>query len=121
MIRMCTTHWDKLRAALTARGMDRFIAQTPEALAAKSQPGLSDAEAFEALLGAHNAILMNTTPIMGLAGLTGEAEVCPICFLKAQPCNCGDPKCSERFEGWIENAANDAVTRAKELGLIGAS
>lgn len=115
-MRMCKTHWEKLRSALETRGLGAFIAKTDEELKAKFDKEPPD---FEALLGAHNAILSNALNAAGMELMQKEpdgSERCPLCFLKT--CPCGDPACAARYESWIDHAADDALVEAKRLGLV---
>ncbi len=116
---MCQPHWDKLRDAIKLRGLDDMIAKDGMQAAQQLAEGRPDP-----LLAAHNAIVGNAAAAAGLAIMSPNddgSERCPICYLKeasfaAPSCDCGDPACTsesraDRFERWIEHAANDQSKR----------
>ena len=123
-MKMCQSHWDKLRAAIADRGLDKFV----------SADGLAAINALVAgrpdpLLAAHNAIVGNAASKVGIAVMQQNedgSDRCPICYLKqlslaAPRCECGDPACTpesraEGFEQWIDFAANDQATRINGEG-----
>ena len=99
-MRMCQAHWDKLKAEIGARGLDRFIAKDGAEAAERLASG-----GFDPLMNAHNAILSNCLNSRGLAAMTPNedgSEKCQLCFCastctKCQPC--------QHFEQWIVFAA----------------
>lgn len=121
-MKFCTEHWERLRRAIDDRGLTRFVSQSDADLIRKHSTGASPATRYDPLLEAHNAIVANTFAVAGLELFETRAdgsEWCPICFLLT--CQCGRPECPTEFEGWIENAANDALEAAHTLKLIGSS
>lgn len=125
-MRMCQTHWDKLRGALRLRGLYDLVAKDGAQAARDLADGRPDP-----LMSAHNAIVGNALGLVGLAAMAPNddgTERCPLCYLKqlslASPkCECGDLACApesraERFEGWIDRAADDELQRvgAKRAG-----
>jgi hypothetical protein len=122
-MRFCQEHWTKLKALLDDRGLTRFIADGGKEAVRRLVSGLEaadDAKSFEPLMGAHNAIVANAMDAVWLEVMApndDSSDRCPVCFLKTI-CKCGDPTCPERYEGWLTHAADDALARAKELGLV---
>jgi hypothetical protein len=116
---MCQSHWDKLRDALKVRGLYGMVAQDGAQAARDLADGRPDP-----LMAAHNAIVGNALDTAGLAVMTPNddgSERCPLCYLKALSlaapgCECSDPTCTpesraERFERWIDCAADDQLAR----------
>lgn len=119
-MKFCIEHWSKLRAALTSRGLDRFIAKDGEEAARRLGRAKSEADSFEPLMGAHNAIVANALDSLGLGLLMADEngnDRCPICSMQSQ-CKCGKPDCREAYERWIEHAANDQLENGKRLGFV---
>ena len=113
-MKMCQHHWDMLRKAINERGLSSFVSKSGEVAVESLKENK-----FEPLLGAHNAITMNTLSTVGLSIMAPNedgTETCPICFLMSCPCD--DPECSKKYEGWINRAADDQVDIARELGLL---
>lgn len=126
-MKFCMDHWNALKAAVEARGLGHLIARSGDAVAGRVSTEATQGpskETFEPLLGAHNAILSNALRIAGLAVMMPNedgSERCPLCFLITN-CGCpekGTPQCA--FAKWIDHAADDMVTAAKELGAIPAA
>lgn len=122
-MKFCGPHWERLKRALADRGLAPFIATTSADLGRRLQAdlegGAAPAVTFEPLMGAHNAILENTLRVAGLEPMAPKAdggEWCPVCYLMT--CQCGDPECPKRFEGWIERAADDMLAEARRLNLV---
>lgn len=122
-MKFCQPHWDKLKTALVERGLEPLMVKTSEAMHRRMQVELRGdahpADMFEPLMGAHNAILANALSAGGLALMAPKddgSDWCPICFLKT--CECGDPACPERFESWVEKAADEQLAQAHALKLI---
>lgn len=123
-MKFCADHWSQLRAAVDARGLTPFVAHGGEEAARRLVEGGEGRSSFDPLMGAHNAILSNALRTAGLdlmqAG-ADSADLCPLCYLLAE-CRCehrGTPQCP--FATWVDRAADDALARAKQLGLVGAS
>lgn len=124
-MKFCEAHWDRLREAIKARGLDGLVAKDGYEAAAKTKAELEGGpskSSFDPLLGAHNAILSNTLRVAGLVILGADEKgehYCPICYL-TQNCSCGlGAEC--HFFGWIERAADDARENAISLGLVGST
>lgn len=133
-MKFCQPHWDKLRAAIDDRGLSGLVAkdgaqaiqQMADQLArVKAGDESLSASNFDPLMSAHWAIVNNALRICGLAIMApnedGSAR-CPLCFMIA---GCSHQDCPSPdacgWNEWINRAADDAKTRAVELGLVGQS
>ena len=79
-MRICQSHWEKLRAAIDARGMTPLVARTGrEAMerAVEELDGSATDATFDPLMAANNAISARALEHVGLFLLTGD--YCPIC------------------------------------------
>jgi hypothetical protein len=114
-MRMCDAHWQQLKTAIEDRGLGKFIAKNGEAAVAKlTSETMNEQEAFEPLIGAHNAILMNALEAVGFQLFASDG--CPLCTVISS-CTCGQgEQCP--FRSWINLAADDALAVAKQLGLM---
>lgn len=122
-MKFCQDHWDRLRAAITARGLDELVAadgaQAARRLAAELDAGPSLTN-FDPLMGAHNAILNNALTNMppGAAITMLQApddapdKGCPLCVLNANVPGQPEPN---SFDRWIERAADDMRAEADRL------
>jgi hypothetical protein len=121
-MKFCQPHWDKLKAAIEARGLMSRVASSGEQAAAQLAAGKPDP-----LMAAHNAIVGNALGKVGLELMMPNedgTERCPICFLvklslESPRCECGDPTCTpqaraESSERWIDHAADDQITPPEE-------
>src|ERR1044071_1245799 len=98
-VRMCQSHWDKLREALKVRGLDGMVANDGAPPARDLAEGRPDP-----LMSAHNAIVANAMTRAWLAimsNIDDGSERCPICFLMAAAagCQCGAPACTPEARG----------------------
>lgn len=126
-MKFCQDHWDRLRAAITDRGLDDLIAKggvrAARNLKSEIEAGPSMAN-FDPLMGAHNAILNNALdnmpPGAAMAMLTSPDDApeqsCPLCVLNA---NVPDQSMPDSFDVWIEHAADDMKKLADELRSAG--
>lgn len=116
-MQFCQPHWEALRAAIRARGLDHFVAPGGAAMVDRVTSG-----DFEPLLGAHNAIVQNAVSFAGLEVMDANddgSERCPLCFLVARcGCTAKQPGPCD-FERWVDRAADDQLAAAKERGLLG--
>ncbi len=122
-MKFCQDHWDRLRAAVSARGLDQLIAdggaQAARRLKDELEAGPSLAN-FDPLMGAHNAILGNALDNMppGAAIAMMQApddapdQGCPLCVLNAN--SPGQPE-PNSFDAWIDRAADDMRAEAERL------
>lgn len=111
-MKLCDEHWKKLRAAITARGVDAGVSEHGRHLGSKVKQELEGAkrtkENYDPLMGASMMIYSHSIEHGGLAMLVapeeGQPELCPICHFTA---NC--PTCATgEAERWIEYAARDS-------------
>jgi len=128
-MKFCMKHWDALKEAIRARGLDGLSAKTGETVVAKQveelKAGESSKTTFDPLMGAHNAIVVRALDIVGLDLLTGgegETEKCPICYLQAgHDATCKEEGCTHSFEPWIGFAADAMRKEAIRLNLMAES
>jgi hypothetical protein len=133
----CQKHWDALRAAIKARGLNDFVPQSGDeaakAIASQFAEEKITAHNFDPLMGAHNAIIGNTFRFLGRIGISPfpmmQAEEsdtekgCPICYLNwcsiEHDKTCDNPLCTKAkgmtFDDWIDTAANEMAEIAKTL------
>lgn len=144
----CQTHWDALRKAIDDRNLSHLVAQGGEKavrkIALELQQREVTKESFDPLLLAFFAISGNVMDTLGKAGMnplyllsnapedpvTGwpgyEGRTwprCPLCYINlAHEVSCRDARCTlDRVHGYdwmIDRAADEAVERARALGLI---
>lgn len=136
---LCQAHWDRLCAAISARGLDSLVSKSGEEIHAKvttelTQPDVDKRRTFDPLMGASFAIINNAlsnTPA-GLALLQpGEdgKPPCPLCYINkarheaAQAARAAGQEWGRAddqafYDGWIERAADDAREHAIRLGLM---
>lgn len=136
-MKFCQSHWEKLRAAIKARGIWDLVAkdgvealqQAKEELDGKSK----NLENFDPLMSAHWAICNNAMATLSKIGsnplslLCSDPEhpewECPICYLNFLSAEhdrtCTDPTCTKKkgqtFDEWIDKAADGAAQVAKSM------
>lgn len=114
-MKLCKDHWQKLREAIDARGLGKFVASSGEEGMRKiTTPG-----EFEPLMHAYFALLLNILAVAGQALMEDQKngpERCPYCFLITSH-KCDDPEC-DVYSTWIDRAADDALKAAVDLGLL---
>lgn len=143
---MCQDHWDRLRAAIEARGLGHLVgddgAQAGRRMVSELQEGQS-AKNYDPLMASFYAIGSNAMetirrsgndplylmmggpedPVVGFPGYEDRTwPKCSLCYLGlAHEMTCRDPTCDlPRVDGYawmIDRAADDAAEKAKELGL----
>lgn len=107
---ICKEHWDKLREAIEARGLGKFVANNGQELidhTVRDLKGENTVMDFEPLMGAAICISGLAMGIGGLALMTpGEDGTmpCPVCFLQS-------------FD-YVSAAADGALAEAKDRGLM---
>ena len=127
-MRMCSSHWSRLRQAIEDRGLSSLVAEDGERAAknlvseVQDGPGIDN---FDPLMGAHNAIITNALGVAGLALFNKKpdgSEWCPLCFLVEvvkpdHDRNCRDDDCpgSPNYEAWIDFAADGMVEAWKGM------
>lgn len=112
-MKICTPHWERLRAALKERGLDHLGAKTGEAAAANMVTELEGRSAendFDPLMAANNMIWTQGLKVCGLALMANNedgSEKCPIC------------ESAKAFEqDWITGPSDAVLGIAKEKGLV---
>lgn len=114
-MKFCLPHWDKLRKAISDRGLDSLNSKGGQEAAERMQKG-----AFDPLMNAHNAIVGNALDHQGggFALMTANedgSDRCPLCYLASM---CPECQPCEHFEKWIEFAADEQKKAALSLGLL---
>lgn len=132
---------ERALSGLVAKDGATAVAQ----MASQLQVGSEQADNFDPLMAAHWAIVNNVMSMLNRAGMNplyllsaGDEEKCdgrygpryegrpwprcPLCYLNlAHEVSCTDAECTldkERGYDWmVERAADDSLTRARELGL----
>lgn len=116
-MKLCGDHWEKLREAIDARGLSRFVSASGEEVARRvhlEMCGDRGPDSFDPLMAANFAIWGNAVGIVGpyVMLVDGDGrEYCPICEAVA----CG----AHGESWWIDNAAEEQLQRARALGLVG--
>jgi hypothetical protein len=125
-MRFCQDHWDRLRAAITERGLSALVAEGGEKAAANLVSEINEGRTvdnYDPLMSAHMAIVSNAARMIGPAAIATPAGYpeCPICLLtRLHDEECQGPPCllprdGTAFDGWIDRAADDEVAAWKEL------
>jgi hypothetical protein len=145
-VQFCQDHWDRLRAAIDARGLSALVPETGEQAAANLTAELAHGrtvDTFDPLMSAMFAIFSNAMDAIARAGgsplyLMGDGPEdpvegyglihagktwprCPLCYLGlAHELTCADLLCKlPRKDGYawmIDRAADDQVEAWKALG-----
>jgi hypothetical protein len=111
---ICQPHWDRLKLAITSRGLADFIAKdgkeaVRQAVTQIEDPTTLTLENFDPLMGANNLIFSAAMQRVGLALLAPDPETgrppCPIC-------KCAGPKFDQ---SWIDGAADQAAEMVARL------
>lgn len=110
----CQAHWDQLRLAVKAKGLEQFGAQDAQEAAAQMLAEIEgEAETFDPLLGSYWRI--NNAMAESLQRLGRGNEVlqlkCPLCILVDD----GQP---HLVENWIDGVTDSAKAYAIEQGLV---
>lgn len=125
-MKFCQNHWDKLRAAIEAQGLDSMVPKSGEEACNRMVKQLQGNEVlnnYDPLMAAHNAILSNAmdtlryiggNPFFMMAEHRDHPEwECPICYLnwlsEEHDRTCIEPDCKKprglKFDDWVEKAA----------------
>ena len=129
-MKMCQTHWDKLKTAIASRGIDNLITKSGEAAVESMERELqgtaTDAD-FDPLMDAwykimHQILQMASDPLYLLCEKEGGGQYCPICEAYIHRNDGAKPEDSlvtdEEFEKfWFEDLADCELTIARNLGL----
>lgn len=145
-MKFCQDHWDRLRVAIEDRDLDSLIAPDGATAVAQQKAefegGEQTATTFDPLMSAHWAIVNNVSttlqrvspgaalyllwsgdedPVEGYPGYEGRTwPRCPLCYIglahEVSCSGCHMPKV-DGYAWMIDRAADDALARARELGL----
>jgi len=129
-MKMCQSHWDKLKIAIDARGLDNLIAKNEEAVVESMErelQGTSTTADFDPLMDAwykimHQIMQMSPNPLSLLCIKEDGTDYCPICEAYIHRNDGAKPEDSlvtdEEFEKfWFEDLADCELTIARNLGL----
>lgn len=111
-MKFCDKHWQELKAAIAARGLEHLVSSSGAECAARMQGG-----DFEPLMGAMLSYVRNAVGVMGPVVLMPNddgSDRCAACFLAGCPCE--QKPCP--FASWIDRAADDELTEARRRGLV---
>ena len=113
-MKICTKHWDMLKAALELRGILHLAHKSGEELVEYIQRSAEGVTGdYDPLFDCNNMITCNALQSGGLylMGKPPEGEhFCPICEAVAH--NCG----SEAF--WLDSPADASLAYCREQGLV---
>ena len=134
---MCKTHWDRLRVAITKRGLSSLIAESGEKAASNIRRELTDGpslDSYDPLMAAFWAINSNGmdfisdlggNPLASMSADAPEHMRCTLCHLNwimdehdrlCTLANCQKPKGeAAHYEWMISRAADDQVEVWKEM------
>lgn len=110
----CQPHWERLKPAITSRGLGDFVAKdgaeaTRQVAKALANPDVLHLEDFDPLMAANNMIFSAAMRARGLAMLQPNEDgsmPCPLC-VAAGP----------HDGNWIDGAATEAAEMVAELRL----
>ncbi len=130
------SHWNALRKAIDDRGLASLISERGEEAIRKVSRELSEGpsvDSFDPLMSAHFMIMSNAIETIGRIGIDPMIFIannpehpqweCPICCLnwlsEEHDNTCTTEGCTkekgQRFDIWIEKAADDTVKQWKEF------
>lgn len=124
-MQFCKLHWEKLREAIKARGLDDLVpkngADAKNRLIAETQ-GARNMASFDPLMSAHNNIIGNALKRDGLIPTAQMmmGDNCPLCMLNAAASEhqkrCTTPGCTvvPSYDKWIDNAADDELAEYRK-------
>lgn len=121
-MKICDSHWQQLRQAITDRGLAGFISKdgehATENMVAQLQ-GTNTKENYDPLMSATFAIWGNALEAFGVE-IVHEDAPCPLCVLDKHAAECTDVNCNKQTgTDWIGFAADGQVEVATEMGLLG--
>lgn len=121
-MRMCAPHWEKLRAAIKARGIDHIGAKNSVEAHANMVAELEGQSSnYDPLMSCHWMITNQALRMGGLYLMTQKedgSEYCPICeaLLHMTPSE-GTTK-EQQEKSWIDGPADAALEECRKLGLV---
>lgn len=119
-MKFCQPHWDSLRTAINARGLEYLVAangRDAHARAVAELEGRGEAADFDPLMTAHNMILSHAMDWVGLALFTGD--FCPVCeLLKVYPPIPEGHRYKTNDSYLIDGPADVVLEMAKEAKLF---
>lgn len=115
-MKFCQNHWDKLRAAITDRGLFHLVSgsgmEAVEKLVDSAITQQTNIQNFDPLMAAHNMIYSNALSRVGfsLMALNDDGtQKCPICIVGS---HCAG--CEAIAEDWINKASDGVKTYYEE-------
>jgi hypothetical protein len=118
-VKICQPHWDRLRAAIETRNLGQFIASSGREAVRRVAGQLEnqpESGTFDPLMNANFAIWSNALKFGGLYLMGADEKGQPYCPICESETHNGYPA-----DWWIENAADEQLQAARDLGLISAS
>lgn len=119
-MKFCQPHWDRLRAAIEARGLNHLVASNGRdamARAVADIKGESDVSDFDPLMTAHWMIVGKVQESLGLSLYCGEA-ICPVCeILKDYPSVPAGFRYKDNESYFIDGPADAVLVMARDLGI----
>lgn len=125
-MKFCQPHWDKLRAAIEARGLSHLVAkdaQTAMADTVAQLEGTATEANYDPLMNAHWMITGRALQMGGLYLMM--ADHCPVCEVMKHMAHI--PRTPEETEPagaawveshWIDGPADAVLTYCQERGLV---
>lgn len=124
MSSFCPEDWAKLRGAIDARGLTRFVAPDGATAAERMKrwaAGERTEQAFDPLLlatvdiavAAAKDVRRSADPAAPAAAAALLNRSCPLCMVRAQS--------AELADEWLDGCADDQLDRARALGLVSTS
>lgn len=118
-MKMCQTHWVRLREAVEARGLAHLIASNGREAMLRTVAELKgddDVSDFDPLMTAHNMILSHAMDGFGLVLLTGD--YCPVCeLLKVYPPIPEGHRYASNESYMIDGPADAVLAMARAAGV----
>ena len=107
-MRICKSHWDKLRVAIRERGLEHLVAKSGQDAFENIKSELSGTKPdYDPLMDCNNMIWSRGLECGGLRMLAGD--LCPICEAVAN---------GETESFWIDGPADSALQHCQKLGLV---
>lgn len=124
-MKLCQSHWDKLKQGITDAGLMRYVSNDGQQAVEKIDSQLKGDDSndtYDPLMSANFAIWNNLLRIFGLEAMAPDAPECLLCYMdEAAKNGCGDTNCKEHHasgDDWVDYAVRDQVEQAKKRGLL---
>lgn len=110
-MKFCQDHWNNLREAISARGLDHLVARSGEEAIQRAEQEINNTATdanYDPLMSAHWMIMGNALQGSGLYLMTGD--YCPLCEVN---------KYGGSDQEWIDGATDAVLEYCKENYLTG--